>query len=273
MLIHPSRVLTRTLAAAVLCGGAPACSPVTAAEGVPSHSLLFIGNSLTYANDLPTMVARVAEAAEEPLRVAMVAGPNLAVIDHVNGATDAVAQIDRGRWTFVVLQQGPTPAGVCRDTLVIAAMRLAPHIRGAGARAALFLPWARRGYPQSLEPAGQSATLAARAVGGVIAPIGIAWKDALNADPAMPLYGPDGYHPGPAGTLLAALTLYDRLFGRDVRSIPVESLAILETVRLTPAQLRAMAAAAHLASTSLPADSPTPVPADTTIVSGGGGPC
>jgi hypothetical protein len=269
MSVRPGRVLTGTLV--VL--GALACSAVTATEGVSGRSLLFIGNSLTYVNDLPAMVAKVAGAADDSIRVAMVAGPNLAVIDHVNGATDAVAQIGRGGWSFVVLQQGPTPAGVCRDTLVIAAMRLAPHMRRVEARAALFLPWARRQYPQSLEAAGQSAELAARAVGGAVAPIGIAWREALRADPTAPLYGSDGYHPAPAGTLLAALTLYDRLFGRDVRDIPVESLASLTATRLTSTQVRVLAAAAHTASESWPADSPTPVPVDTTRSSAGGGPC
>jgi hypothetical protein len=269
MSIRPGRVLTGTLV--VL--GVLACSSVTATEGVSNRSILFIGNSLTYVNDLPAMVAKVAEAADDSIRVAMVAGPNMAVIDHVNGASDAVAQIGRGGWGFVVLQQGPTPAGVCRDTLVIAAMRLAPQMRRVEARAALFLPWARRQYPQSLEAAGQSAELAARAVGGAVAPIGVAWREALRADPAAPLYGSDGYHPAPAGTLLAALTLYDRLFGRDVRDIPVESLASITATRLTTTQVRVLVAAAHAASESWPADSPTPVPVDTTRPSGGGGPC
>lgn len=260
-------------AAIAVLAGVSACSSATATEGGSDRSVLFIGNSLTYVNDLPSMVAKVAEAAHEPVRVAMAAGPNLAVIDHTNGATDAIAQIDRGGWTFVVLQQGPTPAGICRDTLVIAAMRLAPHIRGAGARTALFLPWARRGYPQSLEWAGESARLAARAVGGAVAPIGIAWKDALDADGTTPLYAPDGYHPAPAGTLLAALTIVDRLFGKDVRTVPVEPLVILPGLGLTAAQIRGLAAAAHAASESLPPDPPTPVPADTTVVSAEGGPC
>ena len=269
MSVPPGRALTATLVAL----SALACSSVTAGEGISGRSLLFIGNSLTYVNDLPAMVAKVAEVADDSIRVAMVAGPNLAVIDHVNGASDAVAQIGRGDWSFVVLQQGPTPAGVCRDTLVIAAMRLAPHLRRVDARAALFLPWARRQYPRSLEAAGQSAELAARAVGGAVAPIGIAWREALRADPTAPLYGSDGYHPAPAGTLLAALTLYDRLFGRDVRDIPVGSLASLTATPLTTTQVRVLAAAAHTASESWPADSPTPVPADTTRSSVGGGPC
>jgi hypothetical protein len=52
------------LAAAVFLGGS-ACSSITATEGPSSRTLLFIGNSLTYANDLPAMVAMVAEAAQD----------------------------------------------------------------------------------------------------------------------------------------------------------------------------------------------------------------
>jgi hypothetical protein len=110
MSIRPGRALTQTLA--VL--GALACSSVAPTEGVSNRSILFIGNSLTYVNDLPAMVAKVAEAADDSIRVAMVAGPNLAVIDRVNGATDAVAQVGRGGWSFVVLQRcvsRPTSAG------------------------------------------------------------------------------------------------------------------------------------------------------------------
>jgi hypothetical protein len=263
----------RALASAVILAGVLACSSATAGEGIPDPSILFIGNSLMYANDLPGMFSSVAKAAGDSVVVAMVAKPNLAVIDHTNGSTDAVAQIDAGRWTFVVLQQGPTPAGICRDTLVIAAMRLAPHIVAAGGRAVLFLPWARQAFPQSLEYVGQSSELAAQAVGGVVAPIGIAWKDALDADAAAPLYGPDGYHPAPTGTLLAALTLYDRLFASDVRTIPTEPLSKLVTAGLRQDQVQALTAAAHKASVSLPTDSPTPVPADTTKLSAGEGPC
>jgi hypothetical protein len=203
----------------------------------------------------------------------MAAGPNLAVIDHTNGSTDALVQIDGHAWSFVVLQQGPTPAGICRDTLIIAAMRLAPHIQAAGGRPVLFLPWARQAFPQSLDYAGESATLAARAVGGVVAPVGIAWKMALERDPTLPVYGSDGYHPAPAGSILAALTIYDRLFGHDVRTIPVGSLIDRLGASLGPGQIQVLVNAAHEASISLPPDPPTPVPADTTRLSPGGGPC
>jgi hypothetical protein len=263
----------RILTAVALAAAGLTCSDSTAATENPVHSILFIGNSLTYANDLPEMVRQLSAADERELQVAMVAGPNMAVVDHTMGQSDAPARIAGGQWDFVVLQQGPTPPGMCRDTLIIAAMRLAPRIYEAGGRPVLWLPWARRTAPQSLGPAAESATLAARAVGGAVVPIGIAWRDALAADASLPLYGGDGYHPAPAGSLLAALTVYDRLVGRDVRSLSPDALRMIGGTTLTTAGIQVLAAAAHAASASWPADPAEPAPADTTHVSPTGGPC
>ncbi len=260
-----------TVLALVLASATATCA-TGVADDAPGGAILFVGNSLTYVNDLPGMVRRVAEAAGDGLRVEMAAGPNLAVIDHTNGATDALGKISGNRWDAVVLQQGPTPAGMCRDTLVIAAMRLAPAIRGSGGRPALFLPWTRQSYTGPIDEIAASATAAARAVGGLVIPIGVAWRKALQADPTLPLYGPDGYHPAPAGTLLSALTTYDRIVGHDVSTIAPEALQPIAS-GLTSAKLRTLMQAAHAASTEWPEDPVRPDPPDTTIVSSAGGPC
>jgi hypothetical protein len=107
----------------------------------------------------------------------------------------------------------------------------------------------------------------------VVVPVGIAWKNALDRDHDLPLYGADGYHPAPAGTLLAALTIHDRLSGTDVRTIPAAALSTIAGVSLARGQLEAMAEAAHAASVELPVDPVDPVPTDTTNISTSGGPC
>ena len=56
-------MLTRLLTALGLSAGIAACSQATASEDRPDRSVLFIGNSLTYVNDLPTMVVREIPAA------------------------------------------------------------------------------------------------------------------------------------------------------------------------------------------------------------------
>ena len=151
-------------------------------------------------------------------------------------------------------------------------MRLAPAIRGAGGRPALFLPWTRRSYTGPIDEIAASATAAARAVGGLVIPIGVAWRKALQADVTLPLYGADGYHPAPAGTLLSALTTYDRIVGQDVSTIAAESLQPI-VPGLTRSQLHTLAEAAHDASREWPEDPARPEPPDTTKVSPGGGPC
>ena len=71
--------------------------------------------------------------------------------------------------------------------------------------------------------------------------------------PALPLYGPDGFHPSPTGTFLAALEIYERLAGRDVRTL--EPVAFADGVRLAlPADtVRLLQAAAHDANQRFPA--------------------
>ena len=270
-----SRRISVALTASALATAGLTCSSSTAAEPGTgaTPSILFIGNSLTYVNDLPAMVRSVAAADGRTMTVGMVAKPNLAVVDHTTGSSTALDEISRGSWDLVVLQQGPTPAGMCRDTLIIAAMRLGPLIRGAGGRAALWVPWPRRPPVTGLDPALESATLAARAVGGAVVPIGLAWRNALAADASLPLYDSDGYHPLPVGSLLGALTVYERLFGRDVRAIRPDAIRAIVPNGLGLAQVDILTAAAHDASASLPPDPPVAVPADTTHVSTSGGPC
>src|SRR3954453_14287834 len=86
------------------------CLTSPAAEPLPTGGIdvLFVGNSLTYVNDLPATVAAIGASAGDTIRVAAAVGPDPALIDHLNGRSDAVTKLRRGGWELVVLQQGPT---------------------------------------------------------------------------------------------------------------------------------------------------------------------
>src|SRR3954468_22810560 len=71
------------------------------------YHVLFIGNSLTYTNDLPGTVGLLASVAGDSFEVESVAYPNYALIDHIHGPSDAVGLIRNKAWDYVVLQQGP----------------------------------------------------------------------------------------------------------------------------------------------------------------------
>ena len=212
--VRRSRFAHRVMLACGLVAGFAACA--TPQVTGPSHeqvrSILFLGNSLTYYNDLPGMVERAAQAAGINLRIGSVALPNVAVIDHADGLTPAREAIAAQRWDLVVLQQGPTPEGICRDTLALGAERLAPLVAAAGGKVAVLAPWTRITVPGFLPEARRSAVIAANAVQGKVLFVGDAWRLALGRDATLQLHSSDGYHPGPNGSWLAALLIVEQLF-------------------------------------------------------------
>ncbi|HEX5634317.1 MAG TPA: hypothetical protein VFX50_13850, partial [Gemmatimonadales bacterium] len=103
-------------------------------------------------------------------------------------------------------------------------------IRSVGARPALYMVWPPADRPEDFCAARAAYQDAASAVDGAFIPAGSAWQDALQRDAALPLYDPDGIHPAPLGTWLAAITIYDVLSGHDGRRLAPQ--AVVEGVKL-----------------------------------------
>jgi hypothetical protein len=81
--------------------------------------------------------------------------------------------------------------------------------------------WPSRARPGDFAGVSASYVAAAKAVSGVLLPAGDAWREAWKLDPTLPLYSPDGLHPSPTGTYLAALVIYQQLAGHLPRGAPV----------------------------------------------------
>src|SRR5580765_480674 len=151
-----------------LCGCAGDASPGPGAPQV--YRVLFIGNSLTYFNDLPGTVALLASGAGDSIEVESVARPGFALIDHVEGKSNAVEVIRSRRWDYVVLQQGPSSLPLSRDTLVLATGLHDHDIQAAGGRSAELMVWPARDNIASFDQVRASYQEAARAVGGLFLP-------------------------------------------------------------------------------------------------------
>ncbi|HET6796776.1 MAG TPA: hypothetical protein VFH40_06390 [Gemmatimonadales bacterium] len=231
------------LSLATSCGGGP--GPVPTPVRARAAHVLFIGNSLTYTNDLPATVAAVALGFNDTMQVRMVAAPNLALIDHVAGQTDAIQVLQSERWDFVVLQQGPTVLPLYRDTLILATKWLEPYIHAAGGRSAQLMVWPMATKRASFDEVRRSTQLAAKAVAGVFLPAGEAWRAAWSAGSRVALYGADGFHPSPLGTYLTALVIYEGLTGHDVRSLPPRATVAGERLQVPTATVRLLQQVAH----------------------------
>jgi hypothetical protein len=216
--------------------------------------VLFIGNSLTAANDLPGMVQSLAESAGTHLTTAAITRGGAALEDHwTDGA--ALEAIDRGGWRFVVLQQGPSSLPESRVNLRDWTRRFAERIRAVGAEPALYAVWPPSDRLAFFGDVNESYRLAAQDVGGVLLPVGQAWLDAWSRDGGLALYGPDDFHPSVEGSYLAALVIYSRLSARSPVGLPARfalpSGSVVEISAGTAALLQEAAA-------SVVAGGPTP---------------
>ena len=213
-----------SLALLLACAAGPTAPIGTAPPGeVPENALriLFIGNSLTWWNDLPDLVAAMAVATDQERSpyVATVAFPDYSLEDHWGDgrAASAIASME---WDFVVMQQGPSSLPQNREHLKEWAMRFAPSIRAAGAAPALYMVWPSASRQQDFDGVLAAYSGAAEAVEGLFLPAGQAWRSAWARESSLELYGPDGFHPSSLGSWLAALVIFARLYDVAPSAVP-----------------------------------------------------
>jgi len=190
-------------------------------------SILFIGNSLTYTQNVPLLVEGLGHAARlDRMYVVSVAFPDYSLEDHWNRA-EALDSIDRGGWDAVVLQQGPSSLPASQAHLLEWTGRFAERIRAAGGRPALYMVWPPVGG--SWDGVVKAYTGAAESTDAILLPAGRAWQAVLAAHPEIALYGPDSFHPSRAGAYLAALVIFGGLADRTTEGLtqqrPIDGLS------------------------------------------------
>lgn len=208
------------------CDPPPGCSATTST----CTRVLFIGNSYTYVNDLPSTFAALAAAGGHGVETAMLATGGATLAQH---AADPATKttLAAGRWNVVVLQdQSQIPAvEASRDTeLYPASAQLVGIIRAEGAQPLFFITWGHRdGWPEAglngyaaMQGAlddGYRVAATAEHVG--IAPVGDAWAAAMSGRATADLWQADGSHPTTAGTYLAACVFYAAIFHQSPEGV------------------------------------------------------
>jgi hypothetical protein len=199
------RLLLSLLLAIVASCGSSAHEPVREPDDL---RILFIGNSLTFANDLPGLVQRLGRS--DPSRavvVGSVAYSNYSLQDHWNRG-DALEAIASGSWDLVVLQQGPSALPESRVLLIEYATRFAEAIRGAGAQPAIYMVWPPLSRESEWDAVTASHVAAAEAVDGVLLPGGEALRAARASGAGITLFQSDDFHPSLEGSYAVALVVY-----------------------------------------------------------------
>lgn len=231
---------------------AKAAGPGAAAGS--SVRVLFVGNSLTMAHDLPSLVQAMAAAGGVKLTYDTCTSGGSNLEDHWNRGR-CRRTLSQGKWDFVVLQQGPSTQPDSQAHLREWGKKWAAEAHRQRARTAFYMVWPQQGQRNGFELVSQSYRNASIAAGGLLLPAGDAWQSVIQ-QASIRLYQPDGLHPTIEGSYLAGLVITQGLTGVKPASVPARlTLASGRKVDLPPDRVRRLQKGAEGVADANPAPS------------------
>lgn len=200
-------------------------------SGDRTISVLFIGNSLTAANNLPGMVADIAKSHDHAMIYDSYTPGGARLAQHASNPK-VLQKIKEKSWDFVVFQEQSQYPGFSKKQLskdvFPYANRLAQAVRNANDRSnvVFYMTMARRnGDPDNKNVSSELLTYEGmqkrvnrcyiemgKNNRALIAPVGEVWRIVREEKPNLNLYS-DNVHPNVTGTYLAACVFYATFFG------------------------------------------------------------
>lgn len=195
----------------------------------PVQRFLFLGHSYTYYNDMPDMVAEMADSADSPVRydVTMSAFPNATAEDHWRNRKSR-RLLSLGGWHRVIAQpEGGMALQDETSSMQVHGAKLLAATTGAEPPIVVInhLPTEafhdRHLSVTRLELAGieqENVRMLAAAAGADVIDIASVWDQVMAQNLPFSLYK-DGNHPSLPGSYLIALVIYAKLSGDDVNNV------------------------------------------------------
>lgn len=185
--------------------------------------IAFIGNSYTFVNDLPEILANLAKEGGHDLQVDQFAEGGWTLEMHA-ASKKALKLIRQEPWDYVVLQEQsmiPSSPLEREQSMYPAVRKLNSEIKNVGADTILFLTWGHRegmsqsgyrSYSDMQTEITKGYLEIANEVNLIVAPVGEAWQRAIEQGAQFDLWLQDGSHPSLAGSYLAACVFYATVF-------------------------------------------------------------
>lgn len=180
--------------------------------------VLFIGNSFTGRNNVPGLIAQMAEARGKQLQHRLISAGGASLRMHWNKG-DAQKAIQQTRYDYVVLQEQST-LPIKNPLRMHENIRLFDQaIKSSGAKTALYLTWARQNAPAAQKAITDAYTAIGEELGAVVVPVGVAWESLIGKHATPVLHDADQSHPTLAGSYLAACVFFAALFDESPAGI------------------------------------------------------
>jgi hypothetical protein len=199
-----------------------------------AKKVLWIGNSYTYANDLPNLFRLLALSGNDTIIIDSSAPGGYTFANHTTNAT-TLLKLAQNNNDFVVLQaqsQEPSfpPSQVNTETFPYAAiLDSLAHVGSPCSQTVFYMTWGRKfgdaqncpNYPPLCTFQGMNDRLRtsykqmADDNEALVSPAGVAWRTSWESDPTINLWTSDNSHPSLAGSYLTACVFYSTILRKS----------------------------------------------------------
>lgn len=176
-----------------------------------TFNILFIGNSLTYKNNLPDLVKKAAKKKGIKVKSKTIAFPNYAIVDHWNDG-QVIELIVSKNFDFVIIQQGPSSQNEGRKILIENGKEYRSLCELTDTKLCFFMVWPSLTYYNTFDSVIKNYTDAASINNSILLPVGKVWKDYFDETNDFQYYSSDGFHPSLKGSKIAAQVIVEYLF-------------------------------------------------------------
>ena len=186
-------------------------------------NVLFVGNSKTYVNELPTQFQQLAESLGKEVYAvrtyeAWGARTLNSFLDEDGPSQDFKQRVSETKWDYVVLQE-QTDASLSSSQLTQGATRIIDYIKQNSNENVIpiYAAWSVLGdfNESDYNQATQNYETAKSQTGGKVAYIAKSMLQCHSEYPSIKIFQDDNLHPEIAGTYLAACCVYKTIYGEN----------------------------------------------------------
>lgn len=202
-----------------------------------SVHVLWIGNSYTYFNDLPSMVQNIAKTKGVKMAYTEVLKGGERLKGHLENPR-LLELLKKGGWDYVIVQENSSLPSydtdfVGREVYPYAhSIDSLAHAGTPDVKVIFYMTWGhkygnirpRKNYPLCDTFEGMQERLKTSYLemtyqnDAICAPVGMAWAAVRKERPDIILYNQDAFHPALAGTYLNAVTIYTTMYPRHFQT-------------------------------------------------------
>ncbi|OIQ38882.1 MAG: hypothetical protein BM563_05090 [Bacteroidetes bacterium MedPE-SWsnd-G1] len=174
-------------------------------------AILFIGNSLTYTNNLPQLVKKEGKKKGNKIKTTLLAKPNYAIVDHLNEGS-VQKELKAKNYDYIIIQQGPSSRPEGKKLLIESGIAINALLKGTKTKLVYFMVWPSMAYYQTFDSVIKNHKDAAKLNNAILCPVGEEWKRHFDATKNFDYYGLDGFHPSLKGSKNTAEIIVNTLF-------------------------------------------------------------